>query len=150
MKAKGLMLRIGSTKGLTLIEVLLALVIMGLIISITLPNFNQLLESVDQKAARRQMVNLFNKLQRKAVTAAQIEKVRIENNRLIYRNSAGEKTVFGRGMQQIKLEKGSNPLSFYPNGSSSGVQLLLITNNGNKIKIEVDKITGQTTVEEVK
>ena len=149
MKGREQMLLIGKQKAFTLIEVVIGLVLMGLIVGITLPNFNQLLASVDQKAANRQVINLFNELKSKAVTEGQKQSVEIKNNRFIY-NPGGEKVVFGRGIKKVKINSGSNPIYFYPNGSCSGAQLLLITNNGHKIKVHLDKITAQTTVEEEK
>ena len=140
---------IGKQEAFTLIEVLLALILMGLIVGITLPNFNQLLESVDHKAANRQVINLFKKMQSKAVTSGRKQEIILKQEQFVYYTQAGEKITFGRGIKEIKLKKGSNPICFYPNGRSSGVQLLLITDTGNKMNINLDKITAQAVVEEL-
>ena len=149
-QVKGLMLLIGKEQGFTLVEILLAVILIGLVVGIILPNFNQLLESVEQKSAQRQVVNLLQKLKSKAITAGQKQRVSIKEQQFIYYTQAGEKMTVEHGIKAIKLQSGSQPICFYPNGSSSGGQLLLITDQGLKIRIKIDKITGRAVVEELK
>lgn len=142
------MLLIGKQQGFTLVEILLALVVIGLVVGIILPNFNQLVESVEQKAANRQVVNLLQKLKKQAVTTGQKQEVMIKQQQFVYYTQAGEEITWGRGIKTVKVQSGAQPICFYPNGSSSGAQLLLITATGSRIKIKIDKITGQVIVEE--
>ncbi|MBM7623784.1 prepilin-type N-terminal cleavage/methylation domain-containing protein [Sporohalobacter salinus] len=140
------MLLIGSNKGFTLIEILIAVVLIGVVVGITLPNFAGLMKTIDFKTTSRKVINLFNKLSVKAITDGQKQEVKIEKNQLIYRSPSGRKQVFGKEIREIKLSKGRTPICFYPNGSSSGANLLLVTNEGQKIEVTIDKITAEAAV----
>lgn len=147
VRMKRLMLLIGKEQGLTLVEVLLALVLIGLITGITLPNFNQLLSSVEGKAAQRQVISIFKKLKTKAVTEGVQQKVEVNKDGFSYQTPEGAKLSFKANIKEVKLEAGSSPILFYPNGSSSGAQLLVRTKNGRQLKIEIDPITAGVVAE---
>ena len=147
VRMKQQMLLTGKQQGLTLVEVLIALVLIGLITGITLPNFNQLLASVEGKAAQRQVVSIFKKLRTKAVTEGVQQKVEVRKDGFNYQTPTGAELSFKANIKDVKLEQGSSPILFYPNGSSSGAELSVRTKNGRQLKIEVDRITAEVVVE---
>jgi len=144
------MLLIGSNQGFTLIELLLVIVLIGVIVGLTLPNFIVLLESIEFKTTSRQVLNLFNKLSLQSIIDGQKQVVNIQGNNLVYQTKAGEKVTFGRGIREIKLKDGTTPIYFYPTGRSSGAKLLLVTNNGYQTTIVIDEITAKAAVEDKK
>ena len=146
VKGRQLMLLTGKQEGFTLIEIIVAVVLLGIVVGVTLPNFAALMETIDFKTTSRKVINLFNKVGQKAITAGQKQEVVVEKNQLLYHSPSGEKHVFSKGIREIKVNEGQTPICFYPNGSSSGANLLFVTKEGQKIEVTIDKITAQASV----
>lgn len=141
--------------GFTLLELLVVLSIVALIISLSLPNFRiPGFASVEARAGRQIMTGLADARQQaifknsetifsidfdassfRAGSAPAVRLAGIERLDLI----VAEKEVIGRSRGMIR---------FYPDGSSSGGEIVISNSAGNKSTIRVNWLTGRISMDD--
>lgn len=148
----------GSSRGFTLLEILLVLTIIGMASVLVVPNLTGL-ESRTFSAQLRQANSLLNYARRIAVVSGQTSTVSLNVNTAINPEdylSAGQKNIVGRwdsaGIdirfrdstdREIDVEERID-ITFYPEGGSSG-GTLLFRQDEREAFIAIDPFTGRIT-----
>ncbi|OGW15010.1 MAG: type II secretion system protein GspH [Nitrospinae bacterium RIFCSPLOWO2_12_FULL_45_22] len=150
-------------KGFTLVELLVVLLLLGLMLALAGPRITSGLGSASLKSTARKIATTLRYARGQAVAKKTPHEVFFDNEAGVYgieevasrqdltspSDSAGspnpaEKTG---NLQTFKLPeeiklKENNSITFYPNGSSSGGDVILSNQKGKGYLIEVDIITG--------
>jgi len=135
-------------QGFTLIEILISVVLIGIIVSFTVPSFNQLLVSITGDTTGRQLTSNLEKIKTQAVIKDKPQQVKIKGDNLVYTSSSGEKLEFGSGIKDLKLADGETKITFFPDGTSSGGKLLVTTTSEIKLVVKIEQVTGEIRLEE--
>jgi general secretion pathway protein H len=144
-----------SLKGFTLIEVMLALVVLALLVSLTPPLFEKAFPSLKLKAATRDLAQEMRYIQQIAILTGIPARVRFDLSNNAYQSdhvNRGEVRQLPKGLRfavndSTAWRSGEQVLlfEFYPDGSSSGGQLIL-DNGGHRFAITVDWLTSRVRV----
>jgi len=145
---------IAGAGGFTLLEIILAMVIMGLALSVTYPALSRGSASLELRAAGRDLLNTLRYAREKAITEG-------AGSRVVLNREAGTVTLtdpYGEGMRQATLRSGvkivrlavggeeilQGPLvvRFLPNGSTDPAEVVLESKTGVLLAIVTDPITG--------
>ncbi len=143
-QGKRLMLRTGNERGYTLLETLIILIIISLVLSMTLPSFSRLLETVEKETEQRKIINLLHTARRRAITSGLAQEIVIEDNVITYRVDELEKIEYR--LESMVTEQqllGNATISFYPDGSSTGAYWPFQFNDGSRAYLEVDGVSGK-------
>jgi general secretion pathway protein H len=138
--------------GFTLLELLAALAIAGLVLAVSVPSSIRMYESMQYRQAVRDVITLFSSARYKAINSgyAQSVEIRPDKNELrlgstikqlpdgvrISVDSAGELNRDNAGV-----------IRFYPEGGTSGGSVKVETANGRGVKVAVDWLLGTVTQE---
>jgi prepilin-type N-terminal cleavage/methylation domain-containing protein len=135
--------------GFTLIEVVLVLVVLAIAGVIAVPALQPALESTRAEAAARRTAAFLDETRRRAVLGRKELEVRCRprNERLERVAGAGEPEIF-RIPEQLALAS-CTPASvrYFPQGSSTGLTLLLRDRRGRERRVSVGSFTGLAQVE---
>lgn len=144
-----------STKGFTLIEVMLALVVLALLVSLTPPLFEKAFPSLKLKAATRDLAQEIRYVQQVAILTGVPARVRFDLDNNAYQSdhvNSGEVSALPEGMRFVASEtaawrSGDQILlfEFYPDGSANG-GILILDNGGRRFAITVDWLTSRVRV----
>lgn len=139
------MLPTGNEKGFTLIEILIAVVLLGIALSIVTPALGKFMKSVEIKGSQRKIVKLLKEAHNSAVKNNRPEVVKIKSSKLYYQDPVdkGEKIVIHLDSVNLKITSNIDKIVFYPDGTSSGGKLTIIYNNQERHNLIIDKITGE-------
>jgi len=130
-------------KGFTLLEVLIVLIIMGVVTGFLLPNFDTIHRSIQLNLRERKLINLFRQARKQAITANKPQKIEVRGTSFLYQPSDAEFVEFNQGIVKIELiENSEDIIIFYPDGTSSGAELIIHLENEQKLKFKIDTISG--------
>ncbi|MEW8505137.1 MAG: prepilin-type N-terminal cleavage/methylation domain-containing protein [Candidatus Thiodiazotropha sp.] len=143
------------SKGFTLIELMLVLLVLGLLASLTPPLFERAFPSLKLKAATRDLAQEIRYIQQTAILSGHTSKVKFDLENNAYQSdhvNSGEIRHLPEGLS-FTLDPSSAPLDggqilvfeFFPDGSSSG-GLLILDNGGRRFAIVVDWLTSRVQV----
>ena len=137
-------------EGFSLFELIVVLVLLGLVAAVILPSFTNGMEGIRLNAAARDMVTKLKQARSRAISEQRVFRVAFgsaeqEESAYSITDDYGvevEKIKLPRGFKLI-LDPDSEPVvSFYPNGQSSGFQLLIQNRRDYRLAVEVDRISG--------
>jgi|GEM_PF-1165459 len=138
-----------AARGVTLIELLVVMVLIGAVLMVTLPVFSKGTQSLEARAAARQVYGVLRVARSHAIARAERAVVLIDNEQgQISLLNSPINYVLPRGVQfDLPLQQAAvERVVFYPDGSSSGVRLALNSSH-KRYRIDVESLTGQVSVD---
>lgn len=136
-------------RGVTLIELLVVMVLIGAVLTVTLPVFSKGAQSLEVRAAARQVYGVLRMARSHAIARAERAVVLIDDEaRLVSLLRSRVAYALPRGVQLDLDRQGliSKRVVFYPDGSATAASLAL--GNGHKrYRIDVESLTGQVSVD---
>ena len=144
--------RIGGS-GFSLFELLVVLVLLSLAAAVVLPSFTTGMEGLRLNTAARNMVTKLKQVRSRAISEQKVFRVVF----FLQKNASENETAYvirdeyGGEVEKMALPLGFNLIldpelepmvSFYPNGRSSGFQLLVENRSESRLMVEVDPISG--------
>lgn len=132
------MLQIGREEGFTLLEILIVIAIVATFITLNLPHFATLLDSIENKAQLRSLEHLITKSRELSIRQQQATEIRINNNGISYLGN-NETIKYSFQISNYSNDK----VIFYPDGTSTGGSFDLLIQDKYNYRIIVDKISGR-------
>ncbi len=128
-------------RGFTLLEVLIVVVIIGLTLGITLPDFGGMLESVEIRAGMRKITNIIQEARARAIISGDIQRVQIYYENIQYDISDKEnyKTTTLNGFKFFEEET----MYFYPDGTTSGKEIRVQAPDNQEYILTINPLTGE-------
>jgi general secretion pathway protein H len=143
------------TRGFTLIELMLVLVVLGLLVSLTPPLFEKAFPAMKLKAATRDLAQEIRYVQQTAILSGKALSVRFDLHDNTYQSdqvNQGEARRLPNGLRFIPDQNSASfsaePIlvfEFFPDGSSSG-GILILDNGARRLAIAVDWLTSRVRV----
>ena len=141
-----------NQRGFTLVEIVAAITVVGLVLAIGVPQSLKFYESQQYRAAIRETMTLLNSARHAAIAKAEAQDVEV---------SPSEKWVrFGDQVTQFdesidiavhsarEVNRGSvGVIRFYPEGGASGGGIDITRNEDQVVTIEVDWLVGRVSVD---
>jgi general secretion pathway protein H len=145
------------SKGFSLIEMLVVLILIGFAISLITPSLSRFSRTIELKGAAKKISGILRYCRCEAVSKGQVYQVRFDKNLREVRVQPTESTYFlPEGVKIKEVQVASvQPTSdlpmieFYPNGGSNGGAVLLDSQGPGEYKINVHFLTGVVEVERV-
>jgi prepilin-type N-terminal cleavage/methylation domain-containing protein len=134
--------------GFTLIELVIVLVLLGVGGGIAIPALQPVLESVRAEAAARSTASFLDEARRRAVLERRVIVVRClpDDGRLtLFGAAAGERT-FPVPEAVALVSCRPDEVRYFPQGSATGMQLVLRDRRGRERNLAVGAFTGLTRV----
>ena len=148
-KEKMLRLLTGKEEGFTLLEITVCLLLLGIAAALIIPSFNSLLMSISEETTSRKVVSLFNQVRGRAIEAGEIQEIVIKENKFIYETGEGEEFSLEEEIEDISLrEAEEDKISFFPDGTSTGGEVVVTTKQDQQFKVVVDPVSGKSRVED--
>ncbi|WP_230868810.1 pilus assembly FimT family protein [Iocasia frigidifontis] len=142
---KGQMLLTGRERGTTLIEVLILMMLIAVVSAVIIPSFGGLKDSIMVNTYQRKIDRYFNIIRRSAVNSGQEETINLGRNNISCNLSNGESLKLDFADENIlTLEYEEKQIIFYPDGTSSGGEILLVFNKKERYYFQINSITGET------
>jgi general secretion pathway protein H len=138
--------------GFTLLELLAALAIAGLVLAVSVPASVRMYESMQYRQAVRDVITLFSSARYKAIQSgyAQSVEIRPDKNELRLGNTVKQLPEGVRisvdSAGELSREN-AGVIRFYPEGGTSGGSVKVETANGRGVKVAVDWLLGTVTQE---
>ena len=148
--------RIGPAQhGFTLLEMLLALVIAGLLMAVAVPNFGPPLLRAQMYSATRDVASALRHARGQALIRGQESTFELEIDKHRYRVTGRSKsyrlpTEVGLSLYTVETEtvdEGTGRIRFFPDGSATGGRVTLDA-GGQKRYVDVSWLTGEVKVRE--
>jgi prepilin-type N-terminal cleavage/methylation domain-containing protein len=146
-------------EGFTLLELLIAVLLMGLALAVSYPSLSRGSSALRLRAAGRDVYNTLRYAREKAVTEQTGMKVLVDRQaqKLILSDDLGEGAQTYAMPEGIKIQRiaragnevmdGPLAIRFLPNGSSDEAEILLKSASGSYLRIIADPITGGARIE---
>ena len=139
-------------RGFTMLEMLVAISIVGLLLAVTVPASARFYESIQYRQAVRDVITALASARYRAINTGRAQDVTVDprGNRL---GSNGEVTSLPEGFAvavHSASELNSDSLGvirFYPEGGSSGGGVDLEREDGSGVRISVDWLVGRVSQE---
>ena len=137
-------------KGFSLFELIVVLVLLSLVAAVVLPSFTTGMQGIRLNTAARDMVTKLKQARSRAIAEQKVFRVAFgspeqEESTYSITDDYGvelEKIELPRGFKLILDSEVEPVVSFYPNGRSSGFQLLIENQQEYRLAVEVDRISG--------
>ncbi|HUG43638.1 MAG TPA: prepilin-type N-terminal cleavage/methylation domain-containing protein [Acidobacteriota bacterium] len=153
--------RPGDSRGFTLFEFIIVLILLAGASAVILPSFSTGMKGIELRTAGRDLVTRLKKVRAESIGGHRVHRVVFEQSphlgepaRYSLTNEYGEVMGVYRLPDEVEFVGDSSKfpvvVSFYPNGRSSGGELQLRTKSGSRIRVQIDPITGFGRAEEVK
>ena len=141
-----------SARGFTLLELLAALAIAGLVLAVSVPASVRLYESMQYRGAVRDVVTLFASARYAAITSGRAQDVEIRPGARELRLNDTVKQLPGDVRLSVDSAKELNQgdvgiIRFYPEGGTSGGGVSVENANGSGVKVTVDWLLGRVSQE---
>lgn len=141
-----------KTAGFTLIEVVAAITVVGLVLALAVPQSIRFYESVQFRASVREVITLLNSARYAAVAKGVAQDVIISpQEKLIV--FAGKEVKFGKGVRvaahsakEVNRD-GLGVIRFYHDGGASGGGIDISRKGAAPVKIAVDWLVGRVEVD---
>lgn len=139
-------------RGFTMLEMLVAITIVGLLLAVTVPASARFYESIQYRQAVRDVITALASARYRAINTGRAQDVTVDprGNRL---GTNGEVTSLPKGFEvavHSASELNSESLGvirFYPEGGSSGGGIDLQREDGSGVRISVDWLVGRVSQE---
>jgi general secretion pathway protein H len=137
-------------RGFTLVELLVALAIVGLMLAVAVPAGSRFYDGMQTREAVRAVVTLFAAARQQAITSGEAQDVLVwpEERRIVLgktvRRLPGGVRITVHGAKEINRER-AGVIRFYPEGGTSGGGIDIINPGAGTIAIDVDWLTGRVT-----
>lgn len=139
-------------RGFTMLEMLVAITIVGLLLAVTVPASARFYESIQYRQAVRDVITALASARYRAINSGRAQDVTVDprDNRL---GSNGEVTYLPEGFEIAvhsarELNRDSlGVIRFYPEGGSSGGGIDLQRKGGAGVRISVDWLVGRVSQE---
>ena len=131
-------LQTGSERGITLIEVLIVLLVITIIISLNLPEFQNLIVSVERRGQIHKVEHFFYALREKSILLHRELVLEINDNGLLCKDEEQNLSIDLR-----VIEKNTEKVIFYPDGSCSGGRFSISISDRYKYRVIVDPVTAK-------
>ena len=159
-----------KTKGFSLIELIVVLVLIGLSLSLVAPSLSRFSKNIELKATVKKISAILRYCRSEAINRGKVYQVFFNSElREIRVQSVASPEEQGKedknfpktyplpiavNMKEVKTESPQYPsdlptIEFYPNGASNGGSILLDTEGDSGYRIWVHFLTGIVTVEKV-
>ena len=138
--------------GFTMLEMLVAITIVGLLLAVTVPASARFYESIQYRQAVRDVITALASARYRAINSGRVQDVTVDprGNRL---GSNGKVTYLPEGFE-VAVHSASElnrdnlgVIRFYPEGGSSGGGIDLERKNGSGVRISVDWLVGRVSQE---
>ena len=142
--------RLGEASGFTLIEVMVALAIAAMVMSVSITPMQRLYTSSQYRSAINDVVGLLSSARYTAVRAGSPQDVLIKprereisagNTKKILPDSVSLEVL---GAAELNRD-GAGVIRFYPDGGASGGYVNLAQANGNAVQVQVDWLLGRVS-----
>jgi general secretion pathway protein H len=144
--------RLSSERGFSLVELLVALAIMGLVVAVVVPSSARFYESMQTRQAARATLSMLAAAREKALSSGRPQDVQVRpSTRRLW--TADSEYTFPRSISVVvhgaaELNHADvGVIRFYPEGGSSGGGIDLRRANGNGTAVNVDWLVGRVTLE---
>ena len=163
-----------KSRGFSLIEMIIVLVVIGLSASLVVPSLSQFSKTVELKGAARKISAILRYCRSEAVNKGQtyqiifdsdLREVRVQKTESSWEKEEEMKRDAKSVRQMYHLPKGINvkevniispeyssdypTIEFYPNGGSNGGSFLLSSEERGGYRIKVHFLTGMVAIEKV-
>ncbi|TGD74107.1 type II secretion system protein [Mangrovimicrobium sediminis] len=141
-------------RGFTLVELVIAMAIAGLLIAVTVPGSRKLYQSMQYNQSVRGVLGLLHEARRKALDSGKPQDVELDTEAL--QITLNDKTRQLPEGFQLSVSTASEMnrqnlgvIRFYPEGSSTGGDLEIVSPTGRGVHITVDWLMGGVKQEAV-
>jgi general secretion pathway protein H len=142
-----------ASRGFTLIELTVVLLLMGLITALAAPNFNGRWQEMQARRCVREMAAEFRQARNHAMSAQVETLVRIDlANRSLVSSADGRARALPAGVSIDVIAAGSETVGervsgirFYPDGSASGGRVSVSTGRA-RLSVDVNWLTGKVSI----
>jgi general secretion pathway protein H len=139
-------------RGFTMLEMLVAITIVGLLLAVTVPASARFYESIQYRQAVRDVITALASARYRAINTGRAQDVTVDprGKRL---GSNGEVTSLPEGLEVAVHSAGElnsdslGVIRFYPEGGSSGGGIDLEREDGSGVRISVDWLVGRVSQE---
>ena len=139
-------------RGFTMLEMLVAITIVGLLLAVTVPASARFYESIQYRQAVRDVITALASARYRAINTGRAQDVTVDprGNRL---GTNGEVTSLPEGFEVAVHSAGElnrdslGVIRFYPEGGSSGGGIDLEREDGSGVRISVDWLVGRVSQE---
>ncbi|MFT5709818.1 MAG: general secretion pathway protein H [Halioglobus sp.] len=138
--------------GFTLLELLAALAIAGMVLAVSVPSSIRMYESMQYHKAVRDVITLFSSARYKAIQSGYAQSVEVQPDKSELRlNSVIKQIPEGVRISVDsagELNRGNvGVIRFYPEGGTSGGSVSVEAATGRGVKVSVDWLLGTVTQE---
>ena len=142
----------GAARGFTLLELLVALAIAGLVLAVSVPASVRLYESMQYREAGRDVITLFASARYAAITSGRAQDVEVRPGTRELRLNDTVKKLPGDVRLSVDSAQELNQgdvgiIRFYPEGGASGGGVSIENANGSGVKVTVDWLLGRVSQE---
>lgn len=148
-----LILRIGglckNKQGFSLLEILIVLVIMSLILSIVIPNFNKMFASVEGAREGSKVLRLFEKIRAEAIVTAKPQTITFGATGKCSFEYRGKLMEYEDLQMTVLLDEEEIAVSqtFKPDGTAKYPQLIFETTQGKYVTYNFNQVNGKIEME---
>ena len=144
-----------STRGFTLLEILVVMVIAGLMIALVPPLFSGAVSGTKLKASARDLAVVLRETRSQAIMRNSEQLVHLDLETAHYRvGNAKPQTLPGEVVMAVELITGANVekmaqhvVRFFPDGSTSG-ELITLSGGKRAYHLQLNWLTGSITITE--
>jgi len=148
-----------SNEGFTLLELLIAVLVMAMVLAVSYPSLSRASTSLHLRATARDILNTFRHAKEKAVTQQLGMKVIVDRERqeITISDSLGEGSRKYALPDDVRIERvalggremreGLTVIRFLPNGSSDRAEITIRSHTGSSVRIVSDPIMGGGRIE---
>ena len=144
--------RLPCERGFSLVELLVALAIMGLVAAVVVPTSARFYEGMQIRQAARAALSILASAREKALSSGRPQDVQVRpSNRRLWTDEKDYTfprsiSVVVHGAAELNHDD-VGVIRFYPEGGSSGGGIDLRRSNGNGTSVHVDWLVGRVTLE---
>ncbi len=164
---------LGDEKGLSLLEIIIVLVIIGLVVSLSTPRLFNVWRNLQVKRSATSLASLLRYAHQQAILTKETQIVRIDLDGQTTvllpptvsppQKGSGEEAAPPKGATTLRfpssvrprlivpegatvIDSGQRDIRFYPTGTSTGEAIELVNVLGTVYRIVVDPVTGVPTI----
>jgi general secretion pathway protein H len=143
--------RLQSRSGFTLVELAVAMAIVGLLLAVSVPASVRFYDSMQYRQAVRDVLTTLASARFKAVTTGRAQDVALNPGDNVLRSSEGAQrlpadfNIVVHSAREVKQDAQGGVIRFYPEGGSSGGDIEIAQSNGSGVRISVDWLVGRVT-----
>ena len=140
------------SRGFTLLELLVALAIAGLVLAVTVPASVRMYDSMQYRESVRELITLFASARYQAINSGYAQNVEVHPalgelrlNDTVKKLPDGV-SLFVESATELNLDN-IGIIRFYPEGGASGGSVDIQRSSGDGVKVSVDWLLGTVTQE---